>query len=558
MFPVNPACTLLSKNCRFSYFVLCMGCLLRPAAALTPLPLHTTGNQLYDSLGHVVVLKGVNVPSVEWLNGGDHVLQTVDVAIRRWHAGILRLPIAQDRWEGKVRDDRSGPDISDGGESYRRLVDRVVATASGEGAYVIVDLHWSDMGVWGKDVTQHRMPDDNTSIAWASIARRYANNPAVLFDAYNEPHDVSWAVWRNGGRVDEEDGSYDTPGMQALVNVIRGEHAGNVIVVGGLDFSFDLRGIADGYALAGSNLVYACHAYPSKSPDWDLHVAAAARIVPVVISEFGADGSSAEAASFTPRLLAWVEAHHYSAIAWCMHTSARPCLISDWAYEPTYGFGDYVFAWLTGGPPPPSRLECDGRPDRILLSWNAVPGAESYSLRRTPAPLGESDAPCLATGIKETHFSDDGLPAGSTYYYQVTARGALAEGGPSNERGATVGIPGGFEAPKPAFAFSAQVPGAPVGLHSPAAMQVTVTDVGRVPGKGILIAMQVHDSAGRQVYQKIVEEQDFSPGQSRSYPFPWTPTAPGTYVIQAGAFGDGFAPRYSWEKSAGSLVVVGQ
>ena len=355
-----------------------------------PLALHTSGNRLCDSDGNTVVLKGVNIPSVEWMNGGDHAMQSVEEAIHRWHVNIIRLPIAQDRWMGRMPDEESGLDLSDGGASYRRLVDSLVNAASAEGVYMIVDLHWSDMGVWGRNVGQHRMPDANTAVAWESIAERYANNPAVLFDIYNEPHEVSWSVWRNGGHVTEEAGSYETPGMQALVDVVRGAHASNVVVVGGLDFAFDLRGVAGGYAISSPNVLYSCHIYPSKSPDWDLQVSGAAKIAPVVIGEFGADEFSTESASFVPRVIDWIDSHHYSAIAWCMHTSARPCLISDWNYHPTFGFGRYVLSWLTGGPPPPTRLACDGGPGRISLSWRGCRGRWATMCTDPRRPFGRT------------------------------------------------------------------------------------------------------------------------------------------------------------------------
>ena len=39
---------------------------------------------------------------------------------------------------------------------------------------------------------------------WEAVAKAFANHPTVLFDLYNEPHDVSWQVWRNGGMVSEK------------------------------------------------------------------------------------------------------------------------------------------------------------------------------------------------------------------------------------------------------------------------------------------------------------------------------------------------------------------
>jgi len=526
-----------------------------PAFSRAPLPLHTSGNRICDSNGNPVVLRGVNIPSVEWENGGDHVLGSVDEAIRHWHATIIRLPVNQDRWEGKMPDDPTGPDRSDGGASYRRLVDRVVQAASDAGVYVIVDQHWSDMGIWGRDVQQHDMPDRNTAAAWADIAARYANNPAVLFDAYNEPHDVSWAVWRNGGLVTEKNGSYDSPGMQGLVDVIRGAGAGNLILVGGLDFAFDLRGIAGGYAISGQNIVYSCHIYPSKSPDWEGEVGIACRIAPVLIGEFGAGDSSTGAASFLEKVLAWINSRHLGAVAWSLHTTAGPCLISDWSYRPTFGFGTYIVSWLGGGPSPPSGFDCTGGSGRILLRWDGVPGASSYTVYRSSTPMRESATGPVATGLVATRYADEGLTPGATYFYRVTASNAVAPSGPSRERGATEGLLGGFDAPAPVFSFSAVVGNADPKPGVPVAVTITVTDRGRAPGSRILVSMQVHDAKDRLVFQEDAEHLDFEPGQSHPCSFSWTPAAPGTYTVEAGAFGEDFSPKYSWEPHAIEIVV---
>ena len=47
------------------------------------------------------------------------------------------------------------------------------------------------------------MPDSGTTKFWTDAnfgaARLYANDAAVLFDSFNEPHDVTWSQWKNGG-----------------------------------------------------------------------------------------------------------------------------------------------------------------------------------------------------------------------------------------------------------------------------------------------------------------------------------------------------------------------
>src|SRR5690242_15131218 len=163
------------------------------------LPLKVDGTQILNSKKERVVLRGVNTACLEWSSDGEgHILDTVKTAIRDWHVNIIRLPLAQDRWFGKA------PEQSDNGVAYRALVKQVVDTCAAQGCYILLDLHWSDEDEWGKQIGQHKMPDQNSVTFWKDCARIYKNHPAVLFDLYNEPHDVSWDLWHDGGTVTEK------------------------------------------------------------------------------------------------------------------------------------------------------------------------------------------------------------------------------------------------------------------------------------------------------------------------------------------------------------------
>ena len=169
-----------------------------------------------------MILRGVNVPGYEWDSEGDHDLKSIRTAIDEWHANAIRLPVNQDRWFGKA------PEQVDGGKAYRALIDAAEQEASSRGAYIFVDLHWNDQAEWGHNIGQHSMPDDYSAIFWKDAAAHFKNNPGVLFDLYNEPHDVSWHVWQNGGTVTDRPNrsdmiakTYHTPEMQTLLDVVR-------------------------------------------------------------------------------------------------------------------------------------------------------------------------------------------------------------------------------------------------------------------------------------------------------------------------------------------------
>lgn len=328
------------------------------ASAAPPLPLHVSGTRILDSNGRQVLLRGVNCASMEWTSDGEgHILATVRTAIDDWHANIIRLPVSQDRWFGLE------PEQHDGGDAYRSLVHRVIDTIASDGCYAVLDLHWNDAGTWGPETGQHVMPDENSVTFWRSAARAYRNDPAVIFDLYNEPHDVSWDVWKNGGVVQDRGPtvrhptSYRTPGMQSLLVTVRSQGADNMVIAGGLDWAYDMSGFLKGFTLSdpdGSGVVYANHSYPIKGDTiqkWLAKMEAATAKIPVIVSEFGSETRpprpNARPNRFNdpkwlPETMAALHSHHWNWIAWDLHPSAGPRLISDWEYTPTPSFGAIV------------------------------------------------------------------------------------------------------------------------------------------------------------------------------------------------------------------------
>jgi mannose/cellobiose epimerase-like protein (N-acyl-D-glucosamine 2-epimerase family) len=328
------------------------------ARSAGPALLKVYKNHLVNSQNERVRLRGVNAASLEWTSDGEgHILATVNVAIRDWRANVIRLPLSQDRWFGKA------PEQKDEGKAYRRLVKEIVDTCARQGCYVMLDLHWSNAGEWGKNIGQRVMPDRNSLAFWKDLARAYRNHPAVLFDLYNEPHDVSWDVWLKGGKVTERDRrsrrelTFEAVGMQPLLDAVRQTGAKNVVVAGGLDWAYDMSGFLAGKQLAdpqGNGVIYANHTYPNKGDTverWVKKMKAAAKKVPIIVSEFGCEaggyrGKGGE--QWVRQVLQALHEHDWDWIAWDMHPRAGPRLIADWKYTPTPGFGVLVKEALAG------------------------------------------------------------------------------------------------------------------------------------------------------------------------------------------------------------------
>jgi hypothetical protein len=341
------------------------------ASAAEMSPLHVVGNRILDASGHAVRLCGVNTACMEWSSDGEgHVLETVRVAIKDWHVNIIRLPLSQDRWFGQTHPvsfaGQTIPGQTDKGVAYRALVRQVVDYCASHGCYILLDLHWNDCGVWGENIGQHVMPDRNSVTFWKSCAREYRNEPAVLFDLYNEPHNTTWDIWLRGGEIKETTGpgarqgrfvpvTYQTPGMQAMLDAVRGTGARNVVVCGGLDWAYDLSGFLSGYALKdpdGQGVIYACHAYNNKGQTidtWLSHLDAALPHFPVIMSEFGGQNvgpTAGQPNAWVDRVLKEMDKRRCHYIAWDLHPAAGPTLVSDWKYTPTPSFGVLVKASL--------------------------------------------------------------------------------------------------------------------------------------------------------------------------------------------------------------------
>jgi endoglucanase len=325
-----------------------------PPADKLPPALHVVGNQLQTASGQSVWLQGVAIPSLEWAGAGEHVLESIGVAIKDWKVNCIRLPVREHFWAG------TGPYQNDGGMKYRQLVDDAVNLCAGHGVYIVIDLH------------VFRAANEKHEAFWKDVSQRYKNHPAVLFELFNEPHDISWDVWRTGGRVTDEKkndnvaaenkeklAGFTAIGMQQLLDTVRKSGAKNIVIAGGLDWSYDLSGILKGYALddpTGNGVVYSSHVYPWKS-DWQGKFLDAADKYPLFLGEVGADTEKMpfvpadrqeDPYTWVPDILGVIQKHKLNWTAWNFHPKSTPRVIEDWNYTPTPFWGAFVKKALAG------------------------------------------------------------------------------------------------------------------------------------------------------------------------------------------------------------------
>jgi endoglucanase len=331
-----------------------------PNKAKWPTELRVVGTKVLNANNKEVLLRGVNVPSLGWKAVGENVLRSVMVAVDDWKSNAIRLPVREEMWFG------THPEQKDGGVAYRKLIDDAITMAANRGAYTIFDLH------------RFRAPKQIHVDFWKEAATKYKNHPAVIFDVFNEPYNISWKVWRDGGLVEDKNGTYSGPdevaflneeekqvkgfksvGMQALVNAIRDTGAKNIIIIGGLDYAYDLSGMAQGYTIdekGGNGMMLSTHIYAQKR-DYPGKVLIMADKYPIFVGEFGANtkkfdfmpaASQEDAETWMPKIFGFMQKHNMHYTAWSFHPSAGPVMLQGWNYAPTPEFGAVVKRALAG------------------------------------------------------------------------------------------------------------------------------------------------------------------------------------------------------------------
>ena len=330
-----------------------------PQKSKWPQELHVEGNKVLGKDGKPVWLQGVNVVSLEFLVQGDHLLKSALVAVDTWKSNIIRLPVKEEYWFARTGGQK------DGGAAYRELVENVITLVANRGAYVLLDLH------------RFRAPKQEHAEFWKDAAMKFKDHPAVLFDLFNEPHGTSWEVWRDGGFVAEkkkpaDEDAFLTPeekakgaqgfqsiGMQALVDAVRSTGARNIVVTGGLDWAYDLSGIANGFALkdtSGNGIIYSTHIYPWKR-GWQEKVLVVADKHPILVGEVGADikkmdfipaDAQEDPYTWVPDMLGFMQKHRLHWTGFSFHPAATPVMITGWDYTPTPFWGAFAKDALAG------------------------------------------------------------------------------------------------------------------------------------------------------------------------------------------------------------------
>ena len=315
-----------------------------------------SGNHLLDASNNVVHLHGVNYSGTEfaciqgWGLFDGPSDDAMVAALTTWHINVVHIGLNED-----CVLDINGVNSQYAGATYLGAMVAFVNRLHAHGIYAEVSLMWAAPG--GQQAQDHPpiLDADHAGTAWTAIANAFKGDHSTFFGLQSEPHDITWACWRNGGSSCSV--GYTALGMQGALDAIRATGATNPVTASGIDWANNLQQwLAYRPADSAGQLMAEQHVYGGNTcytPSClDSYTGPVAQNVPVVFGEYGEtyDASSC-ATTNTAAMLNWADAHGVGYEAWTWDTWGN-CLslIGDFDGTPANAYGTFVRShYLAGG-----------------------------------------------------------------------------------------------------------------------------------------------------------------------------------------------------------------
>jgi endoglucanase len=328
-------------------------------------PYSVKGNTIVGANGQPYIFHGIGRDGLEFNCSGEGPLDSASLAHMGsgnstngsyyWGANTVRLPVSEGFWLN------GAPGYPCTAAQYQALVKRTIDALTALHLNVVIDLQWVDAnrqslqggGPWA-------LPDADSVTFWTQVGTIYKSYSNVIFEAYNEPHPASWTTLVNGGAITDtgtsndcactKTVSYTAVGLQQITNTIRALGATNIILIGGLNWGYDLSQVPS-LPISGGNIVYDTHpyAYGDKAPStWDASFGNVSNKFAVISAESGQYDCNS---NYLSQLYAYLDSHHIGWLAWAWtagigNVCTYPSLITDYMGTPSINMGQFVYQRL--------------------------------------------------------------------------------------------------------------------------------------------------------------------------------------------------------------------
>ena len=233
--------------------------------------LHVSNGDIVTDTGCIVNLKGFNWSQIEFGNavGGNSKTKISEQGIawysQTFHMNAWRIPVNSTWWNENV-------EVPLANMNYQQWIQQIISWSEANGDYVILTTgpQFSNppcgktvkfcptqnqggknyaQGIGGTDQLTTGQYIQPALTMWTSITKLYANDPAVLYDSWNEMHDISAQTWQNSENT--------------LISAIRAQNPRSLIFLGGPNYKNNINALIKGHVpdFAQANLVYDFHVY---------------------------------------------------------------------------------------------------------------------------------------------------------------------------------------------------------------------------------------------------------------------------------------------------------
>jgi endoglucanase len=275
-------------------------------------------------------------------------------AMAAWNVQIVRIPLNEDCWLGI---NLPLDDTANTGTAYQNAIESYVHRLESHGMIVDLDLHWTAPAEVRAGQQAVMADADHSAKFWSEVATAYRNDHHVVFELFNEPHDISWNCWENGCTIPAAGTApaWQAAGMQQLVTAVRSAHASNVVILGGLGFSGDIsqwKSHQPSDPLGQEAAAWHIYNFGSCTDVtcWSAQAQSVTGI-PVVVTEIGETDNCAS--GFVNPLMSWLDKTGYSYLAWTWNDwggCGGPTVISSYDGTPNGEYGAAIRAHFLSRP----------------------------------------------------------------------------------------------------------------------------------------------------------------------------------------------------------------